>query len=141
MKKTSNYYFLEELHMEIPPISRFCWNELATNDVSKAKKFYSEVLGWEFREIKSDDMTYTIIRSKDKEFGGMWQISQENEEDVPPHWMAYILVTNIKDILEKAKTRGATEIKGVTHVGDMGSFAVITDPTGAHIAFWEANNR
>jgi predicted enzyme related to lactoylglutathione lyase len=125
--------------MATPSLGQFCWNELATNDVQKAKDFYNKLLGWEFREIKSDDMIYTLIRSQDKEFGGIWQIPKEQEQHIPPHWMAYIFVENVTETLEQAKKYGATEIKGVTPAGDMGSFAIIRDPTGSHIAFWESN--
>jgi predicted enzyme related to lactoylglutathione lyase len=126
--------------MNLPTVGQFCWNELATNDVHKAKDFYSKVLGWEFKEIKSDDMVYTLIRSSDKECGGIWQIPADQKENIPPHWMTYISVHDVKETLEKAKKHGATEVKGVTQAGDMGSFAIIMDPTGAHIAFWEPTN-
>ncbi|KTD72687.1 VOC family protein [Legionella tucsonensis] len=119
-------------------IGQFCWNELATADVKKAKEFYSKVLGWQFKEIHSGEMTYTLIQANDKEFAGIWQIPTDQQNEIPPHWMAYILVNDAADTLAKAKQNGAQEIKGVTHAGDMGLFAIIKDPTGAHIAFWES---
>ncbi|VEB34123.1 glyoxalase/bleomycin resistance protein [Legionella sainthelensi] len=119
-------------------IGQFCWNELATADVKKSKEFYSQLLGWHYKEIHSDEMTYTIIQSGDKEIAGIWQIPTDQQNTIPPHWMAYILVNNVAETLKKAKQHGAQEIKGVTHVGDMGLFAIIKDPTGAHIAFWES---
>ncbi len=118
-------------------IGQFCWNELATADVKKAKEFYSKVLGWQFKEIHSGEMTYTIVQANDKDIAGIWQIPTNQQNEIPPHWMAYILVNNVADTLAKAKQNGAQEMKGVTHAGDMGLFAIIKDPTGAHIAFWE----
>ncbi|CAM2963553.1 glyoxalase/bleomycin resistance protein [Legionella steigerwaltii] len=123
-------------------MGQFCWNELATADVNKAKDFYSKVLGWHFKEIHSDEMmTYTLIQTKDKDVGGIWQIPANQQKEIPPHWMAYILVNNVADTLAKAKQNGAKEVKGVTHVGEMGLFAIIQDPTGAHIAFWETHSK
>lgn len=116
---------------------QFCWNELATVDVNKAKEFYSKVLGWEFKEIHAGEMLYTIVKSNNKEIAGIWQIPKEQMNEIPPHWMAYILVDNVENTLEKAKKNGAQEIKGVTQAGEMGLFAIIQDPTGAHVAFWE----
>ncbi|KTD42150.1 VOC family protein [Legionella parisiensis] len=118
-------------------MNQFCWNELATADVKKAKEFYSKVLGWQFKEIQSGEMTYTLIQANDKEFAGIWQIPTNQQNEIPPHWMAYILVNDVADTLAKAKQNGAQEIKEVTHAGDMGLFAIIKDPTGAHVAFWE----
>ena len=120
-------------------VGEICWNELATTDVKKAKEFYSNVFGWQFKNIESPEMTYTVIESKDKEFGGIWQIPTEMQKEIPPHWMAYISVENIEESLKQAKIHGATEIKGITPAGDMGVFAIITDPTGAHIALWESS--
>jgi predicted enzyme related to lactoylglutathione lyase len=124
--------------MTQPAIGAFCWNELATSDLNKAKEFYSKVLGWQFREIKSEEMTYTIVKSKDQDIAGIWQIPTDQQKVIPPHWMAYILVEDVKEALAKAKQHGAQEIKGITQAGDMGLFAIIVDPTGAHLAFWEA---
>ena len=121
----------------------FCWSELATTDVGKAKDFYGKVFGWQFKEIKTDDMTYTMIKSQKgtQEFAGIWQIPSDQQEHIPPHWMAYILVENVQDTLAESMKHGAKEMKGVTHVGDMGKFAIICDPTGAHIALWETVNK
>ncbi len=122
------------------PIGQICWNELATNDVNKAKEFYNKLLGWQYNEIKTDDMSYTLVKSNESDFAGIWEIPSDQQSQIPPHWMAYILVDNIQKILDNAKQLGAKEIKGVTQVGDMGQFAIITDPAGAHIAFWQPND-
>ena len=118
-------------------IGQFCWNELATPDVNTAKQFYSKVFGWQFKDLHSEDMTYTIVSCDGQEMAGIWQIPKEAQEQIPPHWMAYILVGDAAESLRKAKEHGAQEIKGVTPAGDMGRFAIITDPTGAHVALWE----
>jgi len=123
--------------MNETPLNQFCWNELATTDVRKAKDFYGSVFGWKFKEIKSEQMTYTVVQVNDKDIAGIWQIPEEQQSVVPPHWMGYILVESAHDALKKAKEHGATEVKEVTQAGDMGRFAIIMDPTGAHIALWE----
>ncbi|CCD07939.1 VOC family protein [Legionella pneumophila serogroup 1] len=116
----------------------FCWNELATSDVKKAKDFYGKVFGWQFREIESKEMTYTIIQCNDKEMAGIWQIPKDQQSHIPPHWMAYIYVQDVSEALKKAKQHGAQEVKGITQAGEMGRFAIIVDPTGAHVALWES---
>jgi predicted enzyme related to lactoylglutathione lyase len=32
-------------------LGNFCWNELMTRDVEKAKKFYGGVIGWSFDDM------------------------------------------------------------------------------------------
>lgn len=125
--------------MDIPKIGEFCWNELATPNVKAAKDFYGKVLGWEFTDHDMGDMTYTMIKcGGGKEFGGIWQIPNDKKNEIPPHWMGYILVDNVDSILTKAKNAGATIKMPVTPAGDFGRFAIIVDPTGAHIAFWQS---
>jgi predicted enzyme related to lactoylglutathione lyase len=116
----------------------FCWNELATRDVEKAKKFYSAMFGWQFEEYDTGELIYTLVKSGDKKFAGIWQIPEADQAKIPPHWMSYILVSDLKAAVENAKKNGATVIVDVKKVGDMGQLAVIIDPVGAHLAFWEA---
>lgn len=123
--------------MNTPKVGEFCWNELATNDVNAAKEFYGKLLGWTFSEHRTDDFTYTMIKHKHGEFGGIWQIPNEQKNQIPPHWMGYILVEDIESTLKNATNLGATVKMPVTQVGEMGRFIIIVDPTGAHIAFWQ----
>lgn len=124
--------------MDTPKIGEFCWNELATPNVKAAKDFYGKVLGWEFTDHDMGDMTYTMIKCGAKEFGGIWQIPNDKKNEIPPHWMGYILVDDVDNILAKAKNAGATVKMPVTPAGDFGRFAIVVDPTGAHIAFWQS---
>jgi len=123
-----------------PKVGEFVWNELATTNVQGAKDFYSKVFGWEFTDKKMDDMTYTIIKKGDKEFGGIWAIPAAQQNQIPPHWLAYILVENVEQSLEKARQNGATVIKPVQKT-EVGLFAVIKDPIGAHIALWQSTKK
>lgn len=119
-------------------VGEVCWNELATSNVQAAKDFYGKVFGWQFTDHDMEECTYTMIKINEKEFGGIWSIPKDQEKEIPPHWMAYILVENVDGSLDKARNNGATIIKSATNVGDFGRFAIITDPTGAHIALWQS---
>lgn len=121
----------------MPKAGEFCWNELATTDVTKAKDFYSKVFGWKFTDHDMGDTTYTMVKTSDKEFGGIWSIPKDKQKEIPPHWMAYIMVENLDESLKKATANGATVVKPATNAGEMGRFSIITDPTGAHVALWQ----
>lgn len=124
--------------MTKPKLGEFCWNELATPDVQAAKDFYGQLLGWKFTDHDMGDTSYTMIQKDDGEFGGMWRIPTDQQNQIPPHWMSYILVEDIQSTLKKAKELGAEVKMPITQVGEMGSFIIVVDPTGAHIAFWES---
>lgn len=124
--------------MDKPSLGEICWNELATANVQAAKDFYGKVFDWEFTEHDmGDSATYTMIKKNNKDLGGIWTIPKDKEGQIPPHWMAYILVKNIEESLEKATQNGAAVMKPITKAGDFGRLAIITDPTGAHIALWQ----
>lgn len=116
----------------------FCWNELMTPDLQKAKQFYAALFNWQTKDEEIGDKTYTMFARDDKQLGGMLQIPKDREGQIPPHWMSYIFVEDLDSTLEKAKKLGAGVTMPATPVSDFGRFAVIQDPTGAHIALWQS---
>ena len=123
---------------EMPKAGEICWTELSTTNAKAAKDFYGTVFGWEFTDHNMGDMTYTMIKYNNKDFGGIWSIPKDKEKEVPPHWMSYILVENLDTALQNASKAGASIAKPATPVGEMGRFGIIIDPTGAQIALWQA---
>lgn len=118
-------------------VGEFVWTELATSNVQAAKVFYGKVFGWQFTDKNMGDMTYTMVKKNDKEFGGIWAIPAAQASQIPPHWLSYILVDDIDSTLKKATQNGAKVIKPKQKAGEMGLFAILTDPTGAHFALWQ----
>ena len=116
----------------------FCWYELATTNTQTAKDFYGKLLGWKFTDHEMGDTTYTMIECEGEKFGGMWHIPNEQKDQIPPHWLGYILVNDVAETVEQARSMGATVKMPPTAAGDFGRFAIIMDPTGAHIAFWQS---
>jgi predicted enzyme related to lactoylglutathione lyase len=49
----------------------FSWNELTTTDVGAAKKFHGELLGWETEDLPLKDVTYSVIKAKGFDIGGI----------------------------------------------------------------------
>ncbi|HVV68872.1 MAG TPA: VOC family protein [Gammaproteobacteria bacterium] len=121
-----------------PQNSEFCWNELMTSDVPRAKEFYKALFGWENEDHDMGDMVYTLFKSGDKSIGGLLQIPQGKENQIPPHWMSYVSVAKLEQAVEKGQKLGATLVVPPKTAGEFGRLAVILDPTGAHIALWEA---
>ncbi len=119
-------------------IGQFCWNQLSTPSLTKAKYFYSSVLNWHFKEIPLENGTYTTIQVNGLDIGGIWQVPEDLENPAQSSWTPFVLVSDVVETLEKAKQHGATPITAVTDAGKQGKFAIILDPTGAKIALWEA---
>ena len=109
----------------------FCWNELITTDVEKAKEFYTNLLGWG-TEAMPGGMPYTIVKAGDIQAGGMMARTPEMGE-VPPHWMAYIAVDDVDDVVSKVESLGGQIYAPATDIPGVGRFSIIADPTGAAV--------
>ena len=77
----------------------FYWNELATRDVEKAKKFYGETIGWTFEGMPMPDGTYWVAKMGGKAIGGLFPISGAQWQGVPEHWMSYLAVDDVESCL------------------------------------------
>ena len=110
--------------------------ELQTKDLPKAKDFYSKLFDWKLEDMPmpGGQGSYTMISVGEGTGGGMFQNPEPN---VPPHWLAYVGVDDVRAMTAKAKELGATVCLDVMEVGDFGLMSVITDPTGATLAMWQ----
>jgi hypothetical protein len=125
-----------QTQMEHAPGS-FCWIELATTDGPAAKKFYSELFGWEAQDNPiGGGMVYTMLRLNGKDVGALYQKGEEMKQ-VPTHWASYICVTSADETAAKAKALGGTVVQEPFDVMEHGRMAVIADPTGAHFCIWQ----
>lgn len=114
-------------------VHSFVHVELLTNDVNKAKNFYKNLFDWKLEDIPG--MDYTMIKVKEGTGGGMMKNPMPGS---PSHWLAYVMVEDISSSTRKAKSLGATIVKDITEIPNMGYFSVMIDPTGAALALWQA---
>jgi uncharacterized protein len=113
----------------------FAHVELHTNDLKRAKEFYSKLFDWTLQDAPMPGGgSYTLIQVGTGAGGGM-TINQA--PGVPPHWLAYVGVDDVRASTRKAKELGAKIVVDVMEVGDYGTMSVIADPTGATLAMWQ----
>ena len=112
--------------------------ELNTNDVAKAKSFYSKMFDWKMEDVPMPTGSYTMIGVGDGTGGGLMKNPIPNAASF---WLSYVLVDDIEAATKKAKSLGATVCKEVTEVPDMGWLSIISDPTGAMLGLWKAKAR
>ena len=116
----------------------FVHAELATSDPNKAKTFFQSLFDWKLEDIPTEGGTYTLIHVGEGTGGGMMK---QMIPGAPSSWLAYVGVDDIAAATKKAKSLGATIMKDVTEVKEFGWFSIITDPTGAVLAFWKPKKR
>jgi predicted enzyme related to lactoylglutathione lyase len=109
--------------------------ELATTDIDKAKSFYRALFDWQLNDVEmGGGMTYTLIGVGEGTGGGMMKHPMPG---APSAWLAYVEVGDLRAATDKAKSLGATLVRDITAVPNEGSFAIITDPTGAALGLWQ----
>jgi predicted enzyme related to lactoylglutathione lyase len=109
--------------------------ELNTQDLPKAKSFYSSLFDWKLDDMDMGPMgTYTMINVGEGTGGGMMTHPMPGQ---PSFWLSYVGVADIHTATAKAKSLGATIIKDVTEVVGAGWLTIIMDPTGAVLGFWQ----
>ncbi len=112
--------------------------ELNTTDVGRAKAFYGKLFDWKLEDLPMGPMTYTMIGVGQGTGGGMMQHPVPGAKSA---WLPYVVVDDVKDATEKAKSLGATVMQDVTEVSDMGWMSIIVDPTGAALGLWKPKPR
>lgn len=111
------------------------WNELVTPDAGAAKDFYTKLFGWDAEtgpSPGSQTIEYTTFKVGGEYVGGMMEMGSDDEwKDVPPHWMPYVSVHDCAGCQSKAEGLGGTVHVPATAIPNIGTFAVLSDPTGA----------
>jgi len=113
----------------------FYWNELTTNDVKTAKKFYRATLGWTFDGMKMPTGTYWVAKSGEKMVGGIFDTTGTDMVDLPEHWLSYIAVDDVDKRVVKAKKAGAKVIRPPFDVPTIGRIAILKQPGGGVVGW------
>jgi predicted enzyme related to lactoylglutathione lyase len=120
----------------------FHWNELATRDVERAKKFYADTLGWSFdaMPMPGDGGTYWLATMDGTPVGGILDISAPEFGPVPESWMAYIAVDDVDARVKKAVQAGAKVMQPAFDIPGVGRIVILSEPGGAVIGWMTPAN-
>jgi predicted enzyme related to lactoylglutathione lyase len=126
--------------MPHPAHGRFVWYDLMTTDTTAAKAFYNQLIGWGTQPWNGGDMPYTMWTAGDTPIGGVMELSKEaSDAGAPPHWLAYIAVTDVDETCTRASELGASVLHPATDIEGAGCFAVLQDPQGAPFAVYTSD--
>jgi hypothetical protein len=109
------------------------WYELATTDAQASAKFYSDLFDWTINDPGIEGYLFANTADGDGTAGITPTDGSLNG------WIVYLWTDEVDATLAKALAGGATEIIPATDIpGDMGRYAVVTDPQGATVGFYKA---
>jgi predicted enzyme related to lactoylglutathione lyase len=126
--------------VKLPPITtasppqkhtgRFVWNDLLTDDVIEARKFYGDLLGWTFESVTPD---YTTVLADSIPVAGIAR--RENLDPATPDslWLNSISVADVDKAVNTVKENGGSVVQGPERLSGRGRMAVVRDTGGALI--------
>lgn len=117
-----------------------CWNELYTNNVDRAGKFYVDVIGWKTKAVDMGPMgVYTLFnRGNDEKRNAAGMMNMPpNMKGAPSHWLAYFSTDDVDASTKKAKSLGGKVLMDPMDIPNIGRFSIVQDPQGATFALYK----
>jgi len=113
-------------------LGKFVWYDQMSNDLPGSEKFYSQVVGWSLEPNTMNSQKYTLLKTGATMVGGLMPIPEDAAKmGVRPAWMGYIAVDDVKKCADKVKAAGGAIHRPPTEIPNVGTFAVVGDPSGA----------
>ncbi|SON58937.1 Putative glyoxylase CFP32 [Mycobacterium simulans] len=117
------------------------WVDLQTTDQSAAKQFYSSLLGWSYddNEMPGGGGVYAMATLNGETVAAIAPMPPGAPEGRPPAWNTYIAVDNVDAVVDEVSIAGGQVLMPAFDIGDAGRMTFVTDPTGAAVGLWQAN--
>ena len=116
-------------------------NELATDDIDAASKFYRELFGWAIEEVDTGGgPRYWLIHGEgalEGRNGGMRELGRPGE-GTTPNWMPYFTTESTGKSLARTEELGGTTLMPATQI-PAGIIAAVRDPRGAVFSIFEGD--
>lgn len=110
------------------------WADVAVTDVDGCVQFYTDLFGWEPEDQGEESNRYHMFRIGGRSVAGL---GPKMADVAMPIWSAYVSVDDLDATLESAAANGGTVVMPRMDIFTSGSMAVVIDPTGAPISFWQ----
>jgi uncharacterized protein len=124
---TSGMSFSQE-----PLLGKVVWNDLITEDLDAARRFYGGLFGWKFEDSPLLGQKYVLARAGNVYVAGLVPVERRGDGSKLSRWVPYVSVDNVDSAVVRAKTGGAKVAVDPREVG-IGRVAAIIDPEGAVI--------
>jgi len=105
------------------PVTNF---EINSADPAKARKFYSDVLGWKMQHLPENNYTFVDTDAGGKGIGG----GIGPLRGPKPFVTFYVVVSDLHATMKRATDGGGAVVFPVTKVGPTTTIALFSDPDG-----------
>ena len=117
------------------------WCDLMTDDVDKARDFYTSVIGWDIEVMDVGKGPYTVFKAGGRPVAGLMAKRPEGPAaDAPTMWTSYVTVDDVDARAARVADAGGTVLAGPMDIPTVGRMAIVRDPTGGVIGIIEYEN-
>lgn len=117
------------------PVGAPIWFDLISSDPGRAAEFYHRLFGWDLEAPAAPDFSgYRNFTRNGAQIAGLMPPMDGGPTNL---WSVYLHTPDAAATVAAAQAAGATVPVGPTAVGDLGTMAVLIDPAGAVIGFWQ----
>jgi predicted enzyme related to lactoylglutathione lyase len=114
----------------------FCWNELLTDDAESSAAFYGALTGGSIESLDMGPLgIYRILVSAGRRIAGV----MKHPENLPPHWLPYLAVSDVDADSRRAVALGASLYFPPRDIPGTGRISGIDDPTGAGVCLFRGS--
>ena len=117
------------------------WVDTVSTDLEAASPFYVGLFGWEPEDMAmpGGDGTYRFFRLGGRDAAAAGTMPAEMAaQGIPSHWNVWV-AGNADEATDKAAAAGGQVLMAPTTLGPSGRLAMVTDPGGAAIGVWQAD--
>ncbi|MER7455564.1 VOC family protein [Micromonospora sp. NPDC126480] len=121
--------------MSTVPAGTPCWTDLATPDLTDARRFYPELFGWTGRIAPEPEAGgYTVFLLGGQAVAGA---GPPAIPDQVPIWSVYFATNDADLVAGRVERAGGQVVVPPFEVFDRGRMAVFSDPAGAAFSVWQ----
>lgn len=113
-----------------------CWVDLGTDDVARARTFYSALFGWSTETGPPEAGGYVMCLMQGRPVAGMGP--KMGPAEVPTAWTTYLATEEVDATTSKVAPAGGAVLAEPFDVMDVGRMSVAADPGGAVFGIWQA---
>lgn len=111
-------------------VGKVIWLDLETTDLARAKKFYSGLFGWDFRDYHADGTDYAVAMSGSRPVAGILPRRIHKGEERASAWLPFIAVRDVDSAVSTALQHHAQIESDPANFPLRGRQALLTDPEG-----------
>jgi predicted enzyme related to lactoylglutathione lyase len=115
-----------------------CWIDLLSSDIDRSRDFYTRLFGWSAGDASAEFGGYLMFEREGHSVAGAMPLLPEMS-GASDRWTVYLAVADAVRTVETAQSGGATVAQPAYDVADLGSTALLVDPSGAAVGIWQTN--